>query len=82
MITICASILAKRKGHDMKKALAAVLLSVILMLPVTAVQAGHYYYGHGGYHSGSSDDILIAAGIIGGFAHGMPLSWKAEEVAV
>ena len=50
----------------MKKALAAVLLSVILALPGTAVQAGHYYYGHGGHSSGSSDDFLIAAGIIGG----------------
>ncbi len=50
----------------MKKALAAGLLSVILVLPSTAVQAGGYYYGHGGYHSGDSDDLLIAAGIIGG----------------
>ena len=50
----------------MKKALAAVLLSIILALPGTAAQAGHYYYGHGGHRSGSSDDLLIAAGIIGG----------------
>ena len=35
------------------------LLSVILLLPGTAAQAGHYYNGHG-------DDVLIAAGIIGG----------------
>jgi hypothetical protein len=55
-----------RRGHDMKKALVACLLSVILALPSTAVQAGHYYYGHGGHRSGSSDDLLIAAGIIGG----------------
>ncbi len=48
----------------MKKALIAGLLSVILALPGTAAQAGHNYYGHGGH--GSSDDILIAAGIIGG----------------
>ncbi len=50
----------------MKKALAAGLLSVILVLPGTAVQAGGYYYGHGGHHSGHGDDLLIAAGIIGG----------------
>ncbi len=50
----------------MKKALVAGLLSIILVLPGTAVQAGHYYYGHGGHRSGSSDDLLIAAGIIGG----------------
>ncbi len=50
----------------MKKALVAGLLSVILVLPGTAVQAGHYYYGHGGHHSGHGDDALIAAGILGG----------------
>ncbi len=50
----------------MKKALVAGLLSVFLAVPGTAAQAGHNYYGHGGYRSGSSDDILIAAGIIGG----------------
>ena len=50
----------------MKKALAAGLLSVILVLPGTAVQAGGYYYGHGGHRSGHGDDLLIAAGIIGG----------------
>ncbi len=50
----------------MKKALVAGLLSIILVLPGTAVQAGHYYYGHGGHHIGHGDDILIAAGIIGG----------------
>ncbi len=50
----------------MKKALAAGLLSVILVLPGTAVQAGGYYYGHGGHHYGHGDDLLIAAGIIGG----------------
>ncbi len=49
------------RGHDMKKALAVGLLSVILALPGTAVQAGH-----GGHRSGSSDDFLIAAGIVGG----------------
>ncbi len=45
------------------------------MLPGTAVQAGAYYYrhggphyGHGGHfrHNGHGDDVLIAAGIIGG----------------
>ncbi len=50
----------------MKKALAAGLLSVILVLPGTAVEAGGYYYGHGGHHNGHGDDVLIAAGIIGG----------------
>ena len=50
----------------MKKALAAGLLSVILVLPGTAVQAGGYYYGHGGHHNGHGDVLLIAAGIIGG----------------
>ena len=50
----------------MKKALAAGLLSVILVLPGTAVQAGGYYYGHGGHYNGHGDDLLIAAGIIGG----------------
>ncbi len=50
----------------MKKALAAGLLSIILVLPVTAVQAGNYYRGHGGYYNGHGDDALIAAGIIGG----------------
>ena len=50
----------------MKKALAAGLLSVILVLPGTAVQAGGYYYGHGGHRGGHGDDLLIAAGIIGG----------------
>ncbi len=55
-----------RKGHDMKKALAAGLLSVILVLPGTAVQAGGYYYGHGGHHNGHGGNLLIAAGIIGG----------------
>ncbi len=41
----------------MKKALIAGLLSIILVLPGTAVQAGGYHHG---------DDDLIAAGIIGG----------------
>ncbi len=41
----------------MKKALIVGLLSVILVLPGTAVQAGGYHHGHDG---------LIAAGIIGG----------------
>ena len=50
----------------MKKALIAGFLSVMLVLPGTAVQAGGYYYGHGGYHNGHGDDLLIAAGIIGG----------------
>ena len=45
----------------MKKALVAGLLSVILVLPGTAVQAGH-----GGHHNGHGGDLLIAAGIIGG----------------
>ncbi len=45
----------------MRKALAAGLLSVILVLPGAAVQAGH-----GGHHNGHGDDFLIAAGIIGG----------------
>ena len=59
----------------MKKALAAGLLSVILVLPGTAVQAGGYYYGHGGHHNGHGDDLLIAAGIIGGaFLLGSPLT--------
>ncbi len=43
----------------MKKALVAGLLSVILVLPGTAGQAGGYHHGH-------DDDLLIAAGIIGG----------------
>ena len=43
----------------MRKALVASLLSVILVLPGTAVQAGGYHHGH-------DDDLLIAAGIIGG----------------
>ncbi len=52
----------------MKKALVAGLLSVILVLPGTAVQAGGYYHGHGGpfHRNGHDDDLLIAAGIIGG----------------
>ncbi len=50
----------------MKKALVAGLLSIILVLPATAVHAGGYYYGHGGHHNGHGDDFLIAAGIIGG----------------
>ncbi len=50
----------------MKKALVAGLLSIILVLPATAVQAGGYYYGHGGRHNGHGDDFLIAAGIVGG----------------
>ncbi len=50
----------------MKKALIAGLLSVILVLPGAAVQAGGYYYGHGGHHNGHGDDLLIAAGVIGG----------------
>ena len=52
----------------MKKPLIAGLLSIILVLPGTAVQAGGYYRGHGGHyqHYGNSDDVLIAAGIIGG----------------
>lgn len=50
----------------MKKALIAGLVSIILVLPGTAAQAGGYYYGHGGYRYGDSDDLLIAAGIIGG----------------
>ena len=45
----------------MKKALVAGLLSIILVLPGTAVQAGH-----GRHHNGHGDDFLIAAGIIGG----------------
>ena len=45
----------------MKKALVAGLLSVILVLPGTAVQAGH-----GGHRSGHGGNLLIAAGIIGG----------------
>lgn len=50
----------------MKKALVAGLLSLGLVLPGTAVQAGGY--GHGGHfhHHGGGDDLLIAAGIIGG----------------
>ncbi len=65
----CAKSLAEkvsRKGRDMKKALAAGLLSVILVLPGTAVQAGGYYYGHGGHHNGHGSNLLIATGIIGG----------------
>ncbi len=52
----------------MKKALVAGLLSIILVLPGTAVQAGGYYRGHGGHfrHNGHGGDVLIAAGIIGG----------------
>ncbi len=52
----------------MKKALVAGLLSVILVLPGTAVEAGGYYHGHGGHfhHNGHGGDVLIAAGIIGG----------------
>ena len=45
----------------MKKALVAGLLSVILVLPGTAVQAGH-----GGHRSGHGGNLLIAAGIVGG----------------
>lgn len=48
------------------------------MLPGSAVHAGGYYHGHGYhghgyhgygghyYHHGDGDDLLIAAGIIGG----------------
>ena len=50
----------------MKNALAAGLLSVILVLPGTAVEAGGYYYGDGGHHNGHGGNVLIAAGIIGG----------------
>ncbi len=52
----------------MKKALVAGLLSVMLVLPGTAVEAGGYYRGHGGHfrHNGHGGDVLIAAGIIGG----------------
>ncbi len=51
----------------MKKALAAGLLSIVLVLPGTAAQAGSYYRGHGSnYYNGHGDDALIAAGIIGG----------------
>ncbi len=48
----------------MKKTLVAGLLSVILVLPSIAVQAG----GYGGHfhHNGHHGDVLIAAGIIGG----------------
>ena len=48
----------------MKKALVAGLLSIILVLPGTAVQAGGYYRGHGGHfhHNGHGDDVLIADG--------------------
>ena len=45
----------------MKKALVAGLLSIILVLPGTAVQAGH-----GRHHNGHGGNLLIAAGIIGG----------------
>ncbi len=45
----------------MKKALVAGFLSIILVLPGAAVQAGH-----GGHYNGHGDDALIAAGIIGG----------------
>ncbi len=50
----------------MKKSLVAGLLSVILVLPGTAVEAGGH--GHGGHfqHNGHGNDVLIAAGIIGG----------------
>ncbi len=52
----------------MKSALLAGILSVMLVLPATAVEAGGYYRGHGGHarHNGDGDDLLIAAGIIGG----------------
>ena len=50
----------------MKKALVAGLLSVILLLPGTTVQAGGYYYGHGRHPNGHGCDFLIAAGIVGG----------------
>ncbi len=51
----------------MKKALAAGLLSIVLVLPGTTVQAGGYYRGHGGnYYNRHGDDALIAAGIVGG----------------
>ncbi len=51
----------------MKKALAAGLLSIILVLPGTTVRAGDYYRGYGGYyHNGNGDDALIAAGFVGG----------------
>jgi hypothetical protein len=64
----------------MKKLVLTALLSASLVLASVPVQAGsryhygyggaHTYYGHGGYrhHRGhyDGDDLLIAAGIIGG----------------
>ncbi len=52
----------------MKKLVLTGLLSAGLVLAAFSAQAGYgRYYGHGGYgyHRGG-DDVLIAAGIIGG----------------
>ena len=49
----------------MKKLVLTGLLSAGLVLASFSAQAkGGYHYRHGGYHGG--DDLLIAAGIIGG----------------
>ncbi len=51
-------------SHDMKKALVAGLLGVSLVFLSSTAQAGGY--GHGGHNHHNGDDLLIAAGIIGG----------------
>ena len=51
-------------SHDMKKTLVAGLLGVSLVFLSSTVQAGGY--GHGGHNHNNGDDLLIAAGIIGG----------------
>ncbi len=53
-----------KRVQTMKRALAACFLSIALLLPAAAVQAGGY--GRGGHHHHGDDDLLIAAGIIGG----------------
>ena len=57
----------------MKRTLLAGVVTVSLVLPAGAVLAGgsyhHGHHGHHGHHHGghhNGDDILIAAGIIGG----------------
>ncbi len=51
-------------GHDMKNALVAGLLGISLVFSSSTVQAGGY--GDGGYYDDNGDDLLIAAGIVGG----------------
>ncbi len=56
----------------MRKILTVGLVSIGMVLGAYSAQAGdrHYkgkYHGFGGYHHGIGDEILIAAGIFGGF---------------